>query len=118
MARPNRALALIINYLDHHHQVSPQTLLAEMPADISRSAIMRNLARLLREGQIIKRTDLKGNTLYELASHHHAHFMCLHCQAEIILPCHVGRVELPEGYRQQYHQLEVYGICPNCRDAV
>lgn len=59
-----------------------------------------------------------GLKRFEVAGHHHHHFICKLCgTVEALEGCLMGPVEKDlekKGYTSLKHNLEVYGLCPKC----
>lgn len=98
--------------LNMAHQQVPQLGLA---------TVYRNLKQLV-ENNTLKVVSLPGeNPRYELASHpHHHHFYCRQCERVFDIHGCPGSFEelLPEGFSVDAHDLTLYGLCQQCRQAV
>jgi Fur family transcriptional regulator, ferric uptake regulator len=103
--------------------LSPQEVLegarAEVPA-LGLATVYRNLRLLLDDGEI-QGVNLPGdNVRYELTGHaHHHHFQCLHCDRVFDIHACPGDLSrlAPEGFSVERHDLTLYGICRDCRQA-
>lgn len=90
---------------------------------IDRATIHRNLNLLLELG-IVKEIHFNDRkTRYELSDSfrdHHHHLICLRCgKVEPLQDCSVedweDRILREKGFRVEYHTLEFFGICRDCR---
>jgi Fur family ferric uptake transcriptional regulator len=83
--------------------------------------VYRNLA-VLEELELVRRCDFGDGTYrYELnAEGHHHHIICRVCaRVETLELCAVTALERLArrmGYRQVTHSLELFGVCPKCRE--
>lgn len=106
--------------------------LAEVPLTINQikdqlenidlSTIYRNLDLFENKGLVNKLHHFElDQPVYDYKRHiHKHHIICIQCGAiEIIqgcpLPDYNDKVEALTGYIVDRHQLELYGICPNCQ---
>jgi len=91
------------------------------PADLDRVTIYRCLAAF-EEVNLVRRSDFgDGIARYELqlGAHHHHHVICRKCKSIRHLDdCFLHKIEeqiLSTGFSQLTHNLEFFGICPNCQ---
>lgn len=83
--------------------------------------IYRTLA-LFEESGIIKRVDLRKNSIfYELADHHHHHLVCIKCGiTEGFENCNVTSISKKVLKKSslfksiEQHSLELFGLCKSC----
>jgi len=88
---------------------------------INQVTIYRNLASLEKEG-IIRRVNLQQEAVnYELADHHHHHFICTVCgQTESFAGCDISSLitsvlkKSTKFKKINYHSLELFGLCKKC----
>lgn len=104
---------------------SPQTMQvltkrAESKAD--RATVYRTMELFERLG-IVHRLNIGWKYKYELSDvfmEHHHHFYCSNCGKSYDLPANpmletmVDSITAKEGFSPRGHQLEIYGLCPNC----
>jgi Fur family ferric uptake transcriptional regulator len=91
-------------------------------AKISSSTIYRTL-ELLVQGGLVRKLDLgKTHAHYEpvLGRPRHEHLICSQCSKIIEFQLHQLDEKLFEaaerhGFAAQYHDLKVFGICPDCQ---
>lgn len=94
--------------------------LASRRAGTDKVTVYRILERLLALG-VVQEVLLSGEKkYYELAGKHHHHLVCLSCEQvtdwvpdEAVLQqeaCRLAR----QGFRVQYHSLELFGLCQQC----
>ena len=91
---------------------------------VARATIFRTLELLTSLGAV-ERLDLpSGEHSYvrcETTRHHH-HLVCTRCQRSVDLEdlgmsAIVDNVERSTGYRVDRHRVELFGLCPSCRQA-
>jgi Fe2+ or Zn2+ uptake regulation protein len=98
-----------------------EELAAEL-APIGRATVYRTLKLLLDQGLVCRVVLNDGSVCYRVShlAHHH-HLVCVSCGAtedihltdvEAVL----ARVRKATDYEVVGHRLEVYGLCPSCRD--
>lgn len=88
---------------------------------INEATVYRTLLSF-EEKNIIKRIDLRKDSLYyELAGHHHHHMICIECGTiEDFETCKIGSIskDLLEHSKKfaliKDHSLELFGICKAC----
>lgn len=124
-ARRTRALELVIEELAKRGR--PVTL-----ADLSASpelkvqcdpATVYRLVMKLEEHGLVRRLGLHERATYfqlVIPGHHHDYLVCTECgkMEEIDMACPVHALEeklaKTSGYQRIYHELEFFGICPQC----
>lgn len=86
---------------------------------MSFDTVYRNL-HLYHSLGILESTDLAGEKHFRMncLSDHHHHFICKDCgNTKKILICPMGEIEqLLPNYDIEGHKLEVYGVCPLCKN--
>jgi len=85
---------------------------------ISQTTVYRALNYMV-ENHLLKPVNLNdGHNRYELISkeNHHHHFICTNCQQLYPVECPFETVEklLPEGFKVNFHNFEIFGICKDC----
>ncbi|MFZ9283082.1 MAG: Fur family transcriptional regulator [Candidatus Nanopelagicales bacterium] len=105
--------------------ISAQALhqhLAEAGESIGLATVYRTLQSMSEIGLIDVVRDQSGEMLFRACQteHHHHHLVCRRCGAAEELQA--GEVEAwaaqlagRYGYQQLDHQVEIFGICPNCQ---
>lgn len=125
--RRTKALDLLITEMARHGR--PMTI-ADLTATESLSgqcdpATVYRLLMKLEEHGVVRRLGLHDRaTYFILVQHglHHDYLVCTGCGkiAEIDIECPVRtlerKLEKQSGYRHVYHELEFFGICPECHD--
>lgn len=128
-ARRTRALELVIAELARRS--GPVTLaeLATTPAikEQCDPATVYRLVMKLEEHGMVRRLGLHERSTYFLLmipGQHHDYLVCTECgkMEEIDMACPVhaleAQLEKSSGFRQIYHELEFFGICPACSSSV
>lgn len=84
--------------------------------------VYRNLERFVQEGLVepLLGTDQVVRYTRCHSAHHHHHLQCERCGRTVEveacgLEAHFGAVETQTGYRITGHQLQLFGLCPECR---
>lgn len=91
-------------------------------APVGRATVYRTLRLLLDRGLLCKVVLGDGSVCYRMSHNvHHHHLVCVGCGAtEDIGRCGVedvlASVRGATGYEVVGHRIEVYGVCPRCRD--
>lgn len=87
------------------------------------STIYRNLDVLVEKGLVIKTMHMEQNQCtYDFNRHDHRHYLiCKQChEIKVLEGCPIHEyeeeVEKNSNYVITGHQLELYGICPNCQE--
>ncbi|WP_027365761.1 Fur family transcriptional regulator [Desulfotruncus alcoholivorax] len=86
---------------------------------ISQDTLYRNL-EVLAFIRVANRIRVRGGDRFELAEHHHHHFVCLKCgDVKCLKGCPIGPQQLSEANKNNlevlYHNLELSGYCEKCR---
>ena len=85
------------------------------------STIYRILKNLEEENFVTKTIRQNKNSYYEIKTNEHKHqIICSCCNKEIQIDCPIidnfkNYLEMNTGYEINYHNLELRGLCPNCR---
>lgn len=94
---------------------------AELPAS-DLVTVYRNLDTLEGLG-VLQRVPLENGThLFELTApdEHYHHLICRHChraeRLELCVGTGINTLARAKGYADITHTLEIYGLCPECRD--
>ena len=92
---------------------------AEAP-ELHQATIYRALDVFVDDG-LVRRTELDGRALYEIAAEHrHHHVVCVECGAvahvhDEALRRAFAHVEAESGFELSDAELTFYGTCPRCR---
>ncbi|HTS18565.1 MAG TPA: Fur family transcriptional regulator [Verrucomicrobiae bacterium] len=77
---------------------------------------------VLEEAGLVRRCDFgKGVVRYEFnhGDHHHHHIICRKCQkvetVDLCVADALERLVKQRGYTEVTHQMELFGICPDCQ---
>lgn len=105
-----------------HEPQTMQQLVARCPG-VDRASVYRTIA-LFEQLGIVQRLQIGWKYKLELTdtfSHHHHHLTCLKCGRIISfdesddLENELRRIAATNNFVVQSHQLEIQGLCPNCR---
>lgn len=95
-------------------------LLATNGVNLDKTTVYRNLHSLVKLGLVLA-TKLQDDGLYyELADHHHHHHVqCQNCgkieDIELDEQALLQAATSHSSFRIKNHQLEFFGLCPNCQ---
>jgi Fur family ferric uptake transcriptional regulator len=123
--RVTRQRALIWDALRHasHEHVSAREVaeaVQTVAPELHQATIYRALELFVAEG-LVRRIELDGRALYEIAAEHlHHHVVCTRCGAvahvhDDALRGAFARVEAESGYVLADAELTFHGTCPACR---
>lgn len=108
---------------------TPLTLpaLLEQAPDLTQSSAYRNLSMMEQAGVVRRLVHGIDHAHYELAEDltgHHHHLICRQCgvirdvtldrQLERSLDAAFTRIAVESGFRQDTHDIDLYGICADC----
>lgn len=120
LTKPRRT---VFDLLLNQEPQSMQVLVKRAESKLDRATIYRTVELFERLG-IVHRLNIGWKYKIELSdifqAHHH-HFYCTNCGNAYDLPSStmletmIDSVVSKEGFAPRGHQLEVYGLCPNCR---
>ena len=100
-----------------------QVLVKRAEGAVDRATIYRTI-ELFEELGIINRLNIGWKYKVELSdvfAEHHHHFYCTNCtrtyklEANPMLETMIDSIASKDGFAPRGHQLEVVGLCPNCR---
>lgn len=98
------------------------TALSDAGQEISLATVYRNLQKLRESANVDVVLSQDGETLYRLCEDddHHHHLVCEVCGAteEVrtgLLERAIDSLARDHGYTLRKHRVELYGLCPNCR---
>lgn len=120
-----RTRLLVFEALQDQEPLTMQQLIDRCSVPIDRASIYRTVTLLERLG-IIQRLQIGWKYRLELSDayhHHHHHLTCNHCGTTISLPENEELEKLMDTLAQaqhftmQRHQLEIQGLCKNCRQS-
>ncbi|MFP3975151.1 MAG: Fur family transcriptional regulator [Dehalococcoidia bacterium] len=88
--------------------------------NVSLGTVYRNLNQLKQEGVIQELNVGSGPSHYDGTPENHYHFRCVKCGRVFDVDKPVNHelereVEQKSGFRVLYHQVEFYGLCPDCQ---
>ena len=97
-----------------------QELLPE-DENINSATVYRNMQNFMELNIIETMIDEKGFAKYVIRcnSEHHHHMICTECGKMISILCDKNRfndLTKEHGFIEEYHSLEIYGVCKNCAD--
>ena len=124
MRKTKSLLALLETLIDHDAPVTLAELTAfpKLQTLCDRVTLYRLLQRLNERG-IVRRLGLHERSAYFtllIPGSHKDYLICTSCNdiKAIQAPCPVHALEkeiaATSGYKKLYHELEFFGICPNC----
>lgn len=123
--RRTRALENVLEILIASHQPMSLADISESPdleTRADRATVYRLLVKLEERG-IIRRLGLHDRSTYYTmleAGHHDDYLICTACGRiqRLDIKCPVEAlerdIEKSSGFKKLYHELEFYGLCPNC----
>lgn len=103
----------------------PQTIqqLAKRVSGVNRASVYRIVSVFEKLG-IVQRLQIGWKYKLELSDtfhYHHHHLSCVSCGAivplreDVLLEANIRGLAMDYGYKPVSHQLEVSGLCPECR---
>jgi Fe2+ or Zn2+ uptake regulation protein len=118
--RVTRQRALIWNLLvrSEGEHLSAREVAAGVP-ELHQATVYRTLDVLVAEG-LVRRTEIDGRALYEVAAEHlHHHVVCTSCGAvshvhDEAVRGALERVARESGYRLADEELTFHGLCAEC----
>lgn len=114
---------LVFDLLLNQEPQTIQVLVSRSKQQIDRATIYRTI-ELFEELGIVHRLNIGWKYKIELSdmfNGHHHHFYCTNCQKTYnlsqnsMLETMIDSVSSKEGFSPRGHQLEVYGLCRQCR---
>lgn len=125
--RRTRALDLLIREMASREKpvtIADLTAAESLREQCDPATIYRLLMKLEEHG-MVRQLGLHGRAMYFILvtpGRHHDYLVCTGCGsiAEVDMECPVRtlekRLEKSTGFHHVYHELEFFGICPNCHD--
>lgn len=113
---------VIFNLLVGQGPQTMQVLTKRAEGKVDRATVYRTMEIFERLG-VVNRLNIGWKYKYELSdvfTEHHHHFYCSACGKSFkltsnpMLETMVDSITSKEGFTPRGHQLEVYGLCPNC----
>jgi Fe2+ or Zn2+ uptake regulation protein len=122
--RRSAGLEALLRHLARHHHPATLGELARAPGlrKLDQATIYRLVMKLENAG-LVRRLGLHERATYFLLlvpGHHHDYLVCTDCgrieDVEIHCPAEglEDRIMARTGYRGLYHELEFFGVCPDC----
>jgi len=87
---------------------------------IGLATVYRAVAAMADAGYLARVGDRDGAALYAVCSDHdghHHHAVCERCGAVTPVACAFVPSALPAGFVATRHEVAIYGLCEECRDA-
>lgn len=89
---------------------------------IGYTTVYRTMKIFCEAGLAVERSFEDGVTRYELPHEHHDHLVCVRCGRIVEFECRAiesaqERIAQERGFRLLRHRHELYGHCPECRQA-
>lgn len=116
--------AVLAELIQSGRGLSHQDLNQLLSVPFDRSSLFRTLNTLEEKGILHKIVDADGVAKYAYSQNnqaesagHHAHFVCTRCKNIFCLDYSVAlaRIEVPEGFEKESVDMQVHGICDQCR---
>lgn len=123
--RRTKALENVLSILVHSHQPLSLADIAESPdltSGADKATVYRVLVKLEELG-LIRRLGLHDRSAYYTIlqpGHHDDYLICTQCgriqRLDIACPVEAleKQIEKESGFQKLYHELEFYGLCPQC----
>lgn len=117
------ARTLVFEALEHEEPLSMAELGAKLAGMIDRASLYRTITLFERLG-IVQRLQIGWKYKIELAddfNFHHHHITCKNCgltspvREDLTLEASIRTLAMEYGFTEVTHQLEMHGLCPNCR---
>lgn len=117
--------AVLAELIQSGRGLSHQDLNQLLSVSFDRSSLFRTLNTLEEKGILHKIVDAEGVAKYAYSQKdqtespgHHAHFICNGCKNIFCLDYSVAlaRIEVPDGFEKASVDMQVHGICKQCRD--
>jgi Fe2+ or Zn2+ uptake regulation protein len=125
--RRSAGLEALLRQMAARHRPATLAELQQVPHLTARDqATIYRLVMKLEEAGLVRRLGLHDRAMYfqlVVPGHHHDYLVCTHCGKieDLDLTCPVEQLEKEimktRGYRKVYHELEFYGVCPECAGA-
>lgn len=119
LTKPRKA---VFELLLNHEPQSLQELITRSRGNVDRSTIYRT-TELFEKLGIVHRLNIGWKYKLELSeafSEHHHHMHCTNCGRTFALPANtmletmIETTAAKENFSPRGHQLEIYGLCPEC----
>lgn len=113
--------AILDVFADNPDKMLSVSDIAEILGGVADNAtVYRNVRRFLELGIIETITDSRGVQRFVVCcdGKHHHHLICTSCGRIINFPCDTPFWRLlaeQNGFAEQYHRIEVYGMCSQCQ---
>ena len=121
--RPTRQRRAVMDALGAQREFrTAQELHALLAEPVGLATVYRTLAALADGGEVDVLRGEDGEASYRLCSeHHHHHLVCRSCGATVevegpAVERWARSIADEHGYADVSHTLEVFGVCPTCRD--
>ena len=122
--RRTAGLVALLTEMAAHHKPITLAELSELPslADHDQATIYRLMMKL-EEAGAVRRVGFHGRSMHfqlVIGGHHHDYLVCTSCGdiAELEIDCPVTPIEREvaskSGWRDVHHELEFFGVCPDC----
>ncbi|MFN3406304.1 MAG: Fur family transcriptional regulator [Caldimicrobium sp.] len=113
----------ILSINDHFDVESLYFRLKDKKSKISKASIYRTIPLLIEGGFIQEVYKQEGHSHYEVTINKkpHLHFICIRC-GEVLEVMDKGlhrlirKHEEERGYKLLTYHLEIFGLCPNCKE--
>jgi Fur family ferric uptake transcriptional regulator len=123
VTEPRRKILLILATHTPHHLAAETIygILQSQKADIGLATVYRVLSQLEEVNLVVRHRFGDDVSVYELASDdHHDHLICNQCGSlqefcNETVESAISNAAQKKGFRQDMHQLTVYGLCQNCQ---
>jgi len=125
--RRTASLVTLLTEMAMKHRPVTLAELSELPSLSGRDqATVYRLMMKLEEAGAVRRFGFHGRSMHFqliIGGHHHDYLVCTSCGdiAELDIHCPLGSMErevaAKSGWRDVHHELEFFGVCPDCAKA-
>jgi Fe2+ or Zn2+ uptake regulation protein len=119
MARQSTPLTeLVMQLLERSHILTAPQILSELEKQgfkYNKTSLYRGLDKLLAEHLVCRQAFGGAELFYEVAGHHHDHFVCENCQlVKIVEHKQLGNLQLDASLQVDHYHLTYFGKCGEC----
>ncbi len=107
----------ILSLLGQHHLLTAPELLRKLHKvgrKVNKTSMYRALQILQTQGQVCRQNFEQNEVMYERASSHHDHAVCLECGQITSVECQLSITQGMEGFTSNHHHVTFFGKCSKC----